>query len=130
MKTILIMAGGAAVMMASYLVKSLGENVRALCIAPGGVVDPLVSHVLHEDGISPVEPSTLVDIHMGVPFDLVVTLNGEGQRTSSGLGCTHRVHCPIKDPDPADPVREHYRLRNEVKFFSELIVGRLKGRLT
>ena len=130
-KNVLVMTGVAAVMMCAYMKRFLGDQVCAVCL-PGldPSTDPRLLRVLQEDGVELPDPTALiVDLHMGVPVHMVITLSPDAQEWAAQLTCAHRVHCDFS-PASAEPLAELsigalYRLRNEVRHFTEQLAHQM-----
>jgi hypothetical protein len=115
-------------MVAAYLQHMAGS--RVVVMRPkldDEVREREVVRVLKEDGISETDmEEAIVDIHMGRPFDLEITI-GDGMLEALPNVVSHRrIHCDLSDPAWHGPAPDHHdrmrQLRNEVKFFSAQVV--------
>jgi hypothetical protein len=133
-KRVLVIGDGApesAYMAAAYLRRMAGPGVQVFCPRPLGSVDAGIVDILGEDGVSASEmEAAFLDIHMGQPFDVVITLSEEAREQLPAIRFSHRIHCPFQLPATSHTGRDRlYRLRNEVKYFSTQVVRDLLAAL-
>jgi protein-tyrosine-phosphatase len=129
-KRVLVIGGnavGCGFMTAAYLRRFAGSRVEVFRDRSDAQVDPHIRDVLIEDGLLLSDMrATIVDIHMGEPFDLVVSLTDDGNALLPHVSGRRRMRASFEEPRPGrDPAarEELYRLRNEIRSFSSQIVA-------
>ena len=130
-KRVVVLDGEAAFLAAAYLRMSVGEKAQITYVGiNGAMVDDRVLRVLKEDGMDVGGwQNAIVDLHMGEAFDVVITMSEEARARVPLIRAAHRIHCPFPYVpvlgDDKQDMAQVYRLRNEVKYFSEQLVNDL-----
>ena len=131
MKRVIVLDGEAAFLTAAYLRELVGDKAQVIYVASeGDALDVRVLNVLAEDGVDPYGPQeALVDLHMGEPCDVLITLSERARKRAPSIPCAYKLHCEfpylsLRTGNDHD-MELLYRLRNEVKFFAQKVADRL-----